>query len=482
MSGGGSQTVRGLTKVTMPQLGESVTEGQVARWLKQPGERVSKYEPLLEVITDKVNAEVPSPVDGVLAEINVLEGETVAVGTLICSITAEGAVGSSAGAAVGVAEGAGAAPSAGGVPEAAVSSSAGSAADTSGSTAGTASPGTPATGAAAGGGLSGALSGGPSQAGANGTNGHGSGGRATPAVRRLASEHNVDISQIRGTGHDGRVTKKDVEQFVASGGAARAAAATPAAPSAAAPKPAAAPAPPPAKKLPGDELVALTPMRKSIAEHMVRSRQTSPHAWCALEVDMTNVVKLRAAERERFRAREGVDLTYVPFVIKATVEALREHPEVNATFTADGILRKRAINISVAVGLEDGLIVPVIHDADRLSIAGLAHALDDLATRARAGQLKLPDIEGGTFCVNNPGTFGSIMSAPIINQPQAGIMTMEAIVKKPVVLPGDLIGIRSMMFTCLSFDHRVLDGLAAISFLKSVKGWLEAVTPETAIY
>ena len=232
----------------------------------------------------------------------------------------------------------------------------------------------------------------------------------------------------------------------------------------------------------GDELIPLNPMRKAIAEHMVRSRQTSPHAWCAVEVDMTNVVKLRGAERAAFKAREGVDLSFVPFVVKATVEALREHPGVNATFTPEGVLRKKAVNISIAVGLDDGLIVPVIHDADRLSIAGLAHSVDDLATRARAGQLKLPDITGGTFCVNNPGTFGSIMSAPIINQPQAGIMTMESIVKRAVVLPGDLIGIRSMMFTCLSFDHRVLDGLQAISFLKSVKAWLEAVNPQTSIY
>jgi 2-oxoisovalerate dehydrogenase E2 component (dihydrolipoyl transacylase) len=212
------------------------------------------------------------------------------------------------------------------------------------------------------------------------------------------------------------------------------------------------------------------------------------------QVDMTSVVQLRAAERERFRQREGVDLSLVPFVIKASVEALKDHPIVNATFTADGILKKKAINISVAVGLDDGLIVPVIHDADMLSVSGLAHRLDDLVTRARAGQLKIQDVEGGTFCVNNPGTFGTVLSAPIINQPQAAIMTMEAIVKRPVVLPapresglagapaGDVIAIRSMMYIAMSFDHRVMDGLQAASFIGAVKKWLEAVGPGTSIY
>jgi 2-oxoisovalerate dehydrogenase E2 component (dihydrolipoyl transacylase) len=307
-------------------------------------------------------------------------------------------------------------------------------------------------------------------------------GRASPAVRRLADEHGIDISQIQGSGLGGRVTKRNVDEFLASGAPARTAL-QPAPALAAPPAPVAAAAPaPPAMASGGDELVPLSPMRRAIAEHMVRSRQTSPHAWCATEIDMTSVVALRAAEKERFKAREGVDLTYVPFVIKAAVEALKSHPEMNATFTADGILRKKAINISVAIGLEDGLIVPVIHGADQLSISGLAHRLSDLATRARAGRLTVADVEGGTFCVNNPGTFGTILSAPIINQPQAGIMTMEAIVKRPVVLPGDDIGIRSMMFAGLSFDHRVLDGLQAAAFLGDVKRGLEALGPGTMIY
>jgi 2-oxoisovalerate dehydrogenase E2 component (dihydrolipoyl transacylase) len=412
----------------MPQLGESVTEGQISRWLKQPGDKVDKYEALVEVITDKVNAEVPSPVAGVLAEISVAEGETVAVGTLICSITTSDGAPAEARAEAPSPSSAAAAPA----PAPAV----------------------------------------PARSEPMGADG----GRASPAVRRLADEHRLDISQIKGTGLGGRVTKRDVEEFLAAGSPATAA--RKAAPALQAAPPAAAAV----KTAAGDELVALTPMRKAIAEHMVRSRQTSPHAWCTTELDMTGVVTLRAAEREQFRAREGVDLTYVPFVIKATVEGLKEHPEVNATFTPEGILRRKAINISVAIGLEDGLIVPVIHEADKLSIAGLAHKLNDLATRARAGELKLPDVEGGTFCVNNPGTFGTVMSAPIINQPQAGILAMDAIVKRPVVLPGDLIGIRSMMFLSLSFDHRVIDGLQAAAFLRAVKQTLESMDVDTPIY
>jgi pyruvate/2-oxoglutarate dehydrogenase complex dihydrolipoamide acyltransferase (E2) component len=218
-------------------------------------------------------------------------------------------------------------------------------------------------------------------------------------------------------------------------------------------------------------------MRKSIAEHMVRSRRTSPHAWSSIEVDMTSVVQLRAAHRDQFRHREGVDLTFVPFVIKAAVEGLKRFPNVNATFSDEGLYRRTRVNISLAVSLDGGLIVPVIHDADQLSIAGLAHRVKDLSWRARAGQLKVGDIEGGTFCVNNPGTFGTVLSAPIINQPQVGIMTMEAIVKRPAVVGDNMIGIRSLMNMCMSFDHRAIDGMEAASFLGAVKLSLEGVDP-----
>jgi 2-oxoisovalerate dehydrogenase E2 component (dihydrolipoyl transacylase) len=487
----GPATGAGVTRVTMPQLGESVTEGQISRWLKQPGDHVDKYESLVEVITDKVNAEVPAPVAGILADINVQEGETVAVGTLICSIgavdAATGESPASDAAVPGMAEGMGAAPTDGGLPASPT------VAEATPELPGPADPGDALTPAPS-----------PGIATSSaGNNGHDRAGRASPAVRRLAGEHSLDISLVQGSGLGGRVTKRDVERFIAAGGAppwvpageppapAPVAGVAPvpaspepaaAAPGVAAPSPRGAPAVPQPQSRPGDELVPLTPIRKAIAEHMVRSRQTSPHAWCASEVDMTSVVALRKAERERFRAREGVDLTYVPFVIKATVEALKDHPEVNATWTTEGILRRRAINISVAVSAPGGLVVPVIHDADLLSIAGLAHKLNDIATRARAGQLKLADIEGGTFCVNNPGTFGTVLSAPIINQPQAAIMTMESIVKRAVVLPGDVIGIRSMMFMGLSFDHRVMDGLEGATFLVQVKKNLEAMGPGTPIF
>jgi 2-oxoisovalerate dehydrogenase E2 component (dihydrolipoyl transacylase) len=459
---GAAGTAGGLTEVTMPQLGESVTEGQISRWLKQPGDHVDKYEALVEVITDKVNAEVPAPLAGTMVEINVQEGETVAVGTLICTMSSgestEAALeASSAGASAAIAETVGT-PSGGGVPR----------------------PQPDAVGSAP--------EAAPPLSHSNGqTAARDRAGRASPAVRRLAEEHDLDIAGIKGSGTGGRVTKRDVDEFLAAGGPAAATAAetaptaatAPAAPPAAVPQASSAA---PASVGAGDELIPLSPMRRAIAEHMVRSRQTSPHAWCAAEVGMSGVVAVRTAEKERFKAREGVDLTYVPFVIKAAVESLKDHPEMNATWTSEGILRKQAINISVAVGLDDGLIVPVIHGADQLSISGLAHRLSDLATRARAGKLTVQDVEGGTFCVNNPGTFGTVLSAPIINQPQAGIMTMEAIVKRPVVLPGDDIGIRSMMFIGLSFDHRVLDGLQAASFLGDVKKKLEAIGPSTMIY
>jgi 2-oxoisovalerate dehydrogenase E2 component (dihydrolipoyl transacylase) len=440
----GPKTAAGLTEVVMPQLGESVTEGQISRWLKQPGEHVDKYEALVEVITDKVNAEVPSPNEGTLVEITVAEGVTVAVGTVICTLSSNGGGTTD--------EPAATEPPAAPQPP---------------------PPGAPSAAAAPVVAASGDANGGQDRA-----------GRASPAVRRLADEHHLDISQIKGSGLGGRVSKRDVEEFIAAGGTTSAmapAAAPPPMATAAAPiPPAQAPPTPPSAE--GDELVPLSPMRKAIAEHMVRSRQTSPHAWCATEVDMSAVVALRGAEKEQFKVREGVDLTYVPFVIKAVVESLKDHPAMNATFKPEGILRKKAINISVAVGLDDGLIVPVIHNADQLSISGIAHKLNDLASRARAGRLQVADVEGGTFCVNNPGTYGTVLSAAIINQPQAGIMTMDAVVKRAVVMPGDVIGIRSMMFIGLSFDHRVVDGMQAAAFLGGVKKALEAMGSGTMIY
>jgi 2-oxoisovalerate dehydrogenase E2 component (dihydrolipoyl transacylase) len=321
--------------------------------------------------------------------------------------------------------------------------------------------------------------------------------RASPLVRRLAREHNVDLTQIRGSGAGGRVTKDDVLSYVAARGAIPAATPTPP-PLATPPAPAVAPAPapttapsapavqPPAAPAPAaladEEYLPITPIRRRIAEHMVHSRQTAPDAWGVVEVDVTGLVKARELLLGDWQRREGFELTYLPFFVKAVVESLREHPLLNSAWGEDQIVVKKRIHIGIAVAIEAGLVVPVIRDADQKSIAGLAHAIRDLAVRARANRLSPDDLQGGTFTVNNTGALGSILSQPIINQPQAAIITSEAIVKRPVVLPDDAIAIRSMMNVCLTFDHRVLDGAIALRFLQSVKRRLEAYGPSTAIY
>lgn len=410
--------------VTMPQLGESVTEGTIQQWLKQPGDSVERYESIAEVNTDKVNAEIPSPVAGTMGEHLVAEGTVVPVGQPICMIegAAEEEVAISSPAAAR--------------EEAAISSSAAASA----SEPAAASPG--------------------------------NGMHLTPAVRMLAREHSVDVTQVTGSGIGGRVTKKDVLEYVQRRDAARpepvggvaarraeVAASTPAVPVAAA----------------NDTLIPLTPMRRAIAEHMTRSVQTSPHAWTMVEVDMTRVARVRARRREDFRTRHGVDLTFLPFVARAVVAALQKHPTLNATWSDDGVVLRREINLGLAVALEDGLIVPVIKGADRLSLSGIALAAQDLTDRARAGRLRVDDVEGGTFTLNNAGALGTVMSQAIINQPQAAILVMDAIVKRPVVVDDDAIAVRSMMNLCISFDHRINDGLPAARFLRSVKETLESI-------
>lgn len=464
------------TPILMPQLGESVTEGTIAKWLKQPGERVEKYEALAEVITDKVNAEIPSPVTGMVTEILAPEGATVAVRQEICRID-EGGVA--------------AAQPTGTVSSAAAK--AGSAAADVGTAAPDAAerPAEPAAPPAS------ALAGTPAARQA--------GGRYSPAVLKLAQEHNVDLSQVVGTGLEGRVTRKDVLALVEKGGTAAqppVPAAAPVAPAAArAAQPAertaiapAAPVQPPAAGPsapqaagdipglePGDEVIQADAIRRRIAERMVQSKREAPHAWSMVEADVTGLVKLRQAHKDEFKRREGADLTFMPFVIKAVSESLREYPLVNSSWNNGTIIIKRRINISLAVAAETGLAVPVIKDADQKSISGLAHAVADLAGRARAGRLTLDDISGGTFTVDNTGSFGSILSQPIINPPQAAIITFEAIVQRPVVRD-DAIAIRSMVNLCLSLDHRVLDGVVAGRFLQAVRQRLESYGPETSLY
>ena len=416
------------TSVKMPQLGESITEGTISKWLKQPGDQVKKYEGLVEIITDKVNAEVPAPLTGVLKEIKVKEGTTVTVGTEIAII--EESVPATA-----------SAPKAQPPPPAA-----------------TVAVPSPALGEGQGGGSSEART------------------RLSPAVRALIEEHRItdeELSRIEGSGIGGRISKKDVEDYVAKRAQPAAANGEQRQQVALAP---AAPAPTPGTTVP------LTPMRRAIANNMLKSKQTIPHAWTVAEVDMTSVVRFRQKAKDSFKQREGIDLTFVPIIVKAVVEGLKAVPILNASWSDQGVVLHKDINVGVAVSVDDGLIVPVIHQADRLSIAGLAKATDDLAKRARAGKLGIPDVQGATFTVNNPGTFGTILSYSIIAPPQAGILAMDAIVKRPVVVEGDAIAVRSMMNLCLSFDHRVLDGVSAARFLQGVRRWLEGFSDQVPLY
>ncbi|HVD02112.1 MAG TPA: dihydrolipoamide acetyltransferase family protein [Candidatus Dormibacteraeota bacterium] len=442
----------GVSTIKMPQLGESVTEGTVDRWLKKEGDFVKKDEPLVEVVTDKVNAEIPSPFEGTLLKISVEEGTTIAIGTEIAQIQVEGA---------GTTEAAPAATPTAGVPEpppaAALPASA-------------TSDAAPAVGAAR--------------------------GRFSPAVRRLAEENGIDPGAVAGSGEGGRVTRDDVlahlEQLKSGKtpsppAPARAAAAPPPAPAAPPASPqsqsAAAAAPAPAARtalVPAgerEELVRINAVRRQIAEHMVRSIQVSPHVWTMVEVDMTSLVRYREAEKEAFAGRHGVNLTYLPFVAQVLCEALNEFPYLNSSWTDDGILLKKYVNLGLAVAVPpDGLIVPVIKDADRLGFTDLVRAIADLTDRARNKHLKPEDVQGGTFTLNNTGATGSMASQPIINQPQAAILTTETIMRRPVVI-GDGVAIRHMMNMCMSFDHRILDGQMAGQFVNWIKRRLEQWTP-----
>ena len=457
------------TPITMPQLGESVTEGVISRWLKAEGDRVERDEPLAEIITDKVNAEMPSPVAGTLLKIVAAEGATVPVGGEIAQIEVAAAVPAGVAAPPDAPAGVAAPPDV---------------SDAAAALASEPEPGAPTSIAPSG--------------GANGaSDDSGERRRYSPLVKRLAQEHHVDLSQVAGTGLSGRVTKDDVLSFISGSQGAPAAipaqAAPPAAPAMPAPSPAPVTAPPPpplsdmvASQAPprpavsaaDEEYLPLTPMRRAIAEHMVRSKHTSPHATTVVELDMTHLVRWREANKEAVRARHGVDITYVPIVIQAVVEALKAFPVMNSSWGDDKIILKRRINIGVAVALEDGLVVPVIHDADEKSVVGLARAVADLAGRARANKLALADMQGGTFTVNNVGVFGAVMSTPVINQPQAAILAMNAIVKRPVVVD-DAIAIRSMMNLCMSFDHRIVDGLSSGRFMQRVVQHIKAFDPST---
>jgi 2-oxoisovalerate dehydrogenase E2 component (dihydrolipoyl transacylase) len=422
----------GVAPIKMPQLGESVTEGTVDKWLKREGDFVQRDEPLVEIVTDKVNAEVPSPFEGTLVKINIDEGVTVAIGTEIAQIEVAGAA-----------------------PEAQEAAQA-------------AAPDAP---------LEAEPSSAAAQATAERTVAEAAAGiqraRLSPAVRRLAEEHGIDPTGLQGSGEGGRVTRDDVLAFLEQ---QEAAAAPRTGPAPAREESAPAAPVPVAPDGSSEEIVKLSVMRRSIAEHMTRSLATSPHAWTLQEVDVTELVRYRQAQKEGFEQRHGAPLTYLPFVVQVVCDALKEFPYLNSSWTDDGILLKRNVNMGLAVSVPDGLIVPVIRDADRLGLSELARTIQDLVSRARQRQLKPEDVQAGTFTLNNTGATGSVASQPIINQPQAAILTTEAIVRRPVVI-GEGIAVRQMMNVCLSFDHRIVDGMMAGQFLGYVRRRLESWSP-----
>jgi 2-oxoglutarate dehydrogenase dihydrolipoamide succinyltransferase (E2 component) len=416
-----------VTTIQMPQLGETIIEGTILKWLKQEGEHIERDEALFEISTDKVDTEVPSPVSGTVTKLLVAEGETVAVKTDIAEITEDGA---EAAPVVSAPVTPAATPVAVPVPAAPVASPAAL---------------TPA-----------ALSdrGPRSQI-------------LSPLVRKMAQEHGLDLATVAGTGTGGRITKKDVEAAIAAGTSAPAATAAPPAQ-----VPGLSPIPAPAVAGAGEELVPVTHIRKAIAQHMVGSLQTSARAWTMVEVNVDHLVKLRARVKDAFFERYGVKLTYLPMVTRATTEALLEYPAVNGELRGDDLVMRRFVHMGIAVSYDQGLIVPVIRNVDAMNVPGIARAIADLAARARSHQLTPDEVAGATFTITNPGPYGSLLSLPIINQPNAGILSLDGIQKRPVVIE-DAIAIRSMVYISMSWDHRIIDGELATRFLARVKQNLE---------
>ncbi len=456
-----------MTAVKMPQLGETVIEGTILKWLKQEGDQVALDEPLFEISTDKVDTEVPSSAAGTLTKILVPEGETVAVGTELAEISEAGG-------------GAGGTQAPGAASQLAAPGS-GDAETSSGTVGGDDAPSAPAPPAAAPSPAS-ATETVPSQmAASTQTTLQDRGPRSqilSPLVRKLANEHGVDLGQVPGTGTGGRITKNDVLGFIASRGTGAPAAVGATAPAPAAqPAPASAPAPAAAQAAPaavggGEEIVPVSHIRRTIAQHMKASLEISARAWNAVEINMENVARLRERTKDAFKAREGFGLTYMPFVTRAVTEALLAHPMVNSELRGDEIVVKRYVNMGIAVSYDEGLIVPVLKGSDTMNLLGIARGINDLATRARAKKLLPDEVHGGTFTITNPGPFGSLISVPIINQPQTGILGFDTVEKRPVVID-DTIAIRHMVYISMSWDHRVIDGALASQFLARVKQNLE---------
>lgn len=411
-----------MTEITMPKLGESVTEGTIENWLVKVGDRVSEYDPVCEVNTAKVTAEVPSVHDGIITEILVKEGETVDVGVPIYKIDVDGAV-----------------PSA-----AATTESSASEQETEESVK-QEKPDMPKQEA---------------------------GGRLSPVVMRLIGEHNINIADLEGSGFNGRITKKDVEKYLADGPVKQT---EPVQQTVVKSEPVQAPKA--ASSIQSGESIKVSGIRKEIAKRMVQSKTEIPHAWLMMEVDATNMVNLRNKHKAAFKEKEGYNLTFFSFFVKAVSEVLKDYPILNSSWDGDTITVHDDINLSIAVSNEDKLFVPVIKNADERSLTGIAKSISTLANKARSNKLTGDDMAGGTFTVNNTGAFGSIQSMGIINQPQVAILQIESIVKKPVFI-GDMLAARHMVNLCLSIDHRVLDGLVAGEFLKAVKEKIENLDPD----
>lgn len=433
-----------VEQITMPQLGESVTEGTISKWLVAPGDKVNKYDPLAEVMTDKVNAEIPSSFAGTIKELIANEGDTLSVGEVILVIEVEGST-----------------------------------------------DGSKATDQGNGGKQ------GEAQTEAPPTNGSeklvkrkdSGSGRYSPAVLKISQEHGIDLSLVQGSGGGGRITRKDLMKIIESGSI----------PSSSAveskkelEKPMreeekSEPTPLPTRtETPnnlGDIEIPVVGVRKAIATNMMRSKQEVPHAWTMVEVDVTSLVEYRNSLKDSFKQKEGFNLTFFAFFVKAAAQALKEFPEINSMWAGDKIIQKKDINISIAVATEDALFVPVIKNADEKTIKGIAREVSELAAKVRTGKLRAEDMQGGTFTVNNTGSFGSVQSMGIINYPQAAILQVESIVKRPVVVNNGMIAVRDMVNLCMSLDHRILDGLVCGRFLQRVKEILEGTSKDkTPIY
>ncbi|MFC7320814.1 dihydrolipoamide acetyltransferase family protein [Halobacillus campisalis] len=427
----------GVEKINMPQLGESVTEGTISSWLVKPGDSVNKYDPIAEVMTDKVNAEVPSSFTGTIKELVASEDDTIAVGELMCYIEVEGAGSEDS-------------------EEPAEQKASDKPAEKS------------------------AEKEQPSAKEQTASKDTGDKKRFSPAVMALAQENDIDLNAVDGTGRGGRITRKDLEKIIQSGEKPTVKQESPDQKESEAP--AKSQSSSGVKTEEGDIEIPVTGVRKAIAQNMVKSTTEIPHAWMMVEVDVTNLVELRNSLKTEFKEKEGYSLTYFAFFVKAVAQALKDFPQLNSTWAGDKIIQRKAIHLNIAVAKDDELFVPVIRDADEKSIKGIARDITDLAAKARKGKLTSKDMEGGTFTVNNTGSFGSVQSMGVINHPQAAILQVESIVKKPVFQDG-MFGPRDMVNLCLSLDHRVLDGLVAGNFLARVKEILEKMSKDhTSVY